>query len=533
MYEQFLRSQRPLLSIHYTSAYFPNPTYPKKSSQVVEQQEGATEFHNYESDINRSPSGNHDAHVNLTPYERRQHLLLNHLITNRGTEAALAAGLGSKTVKNHKRKADLADTSFFTSFNFNVDDDAFVRTSPETRHFGKSNVDGINTNFTPEGSPAAWNFSAGGNEQSHPDSRSQSGSRFEPSSPTKRPTTQRTDSSDPPVPSAQQSSGFNAEGWNNQFGPGHFVPNQAVNAPISPTRSGRINSKKTKTPKQAAGTAGVEDGFSSDEDNYDWRGRNAHTTKVPTTDSPQAMDIDSPPATEEVPSIPLRTSVSPSESRSASARNIPVEPSRPEWRPGNFDSVETNPNQAQDVAHPPAAAVGSEDSEEFRANFSDLKNVAPFAEQKDGLTSFDDLKDNLPFESKASREIPIEIPPAHPLALPNPPVAPRLPPTVAIDGMKPNISSWSKYLEEFESYLRLWDAFNCQVIDHFTARNSLISRARASKGYAFLGARGDGDVKEYHNWALQDNDVRRRWQIACEEHERRFREFMAFRDRMR
>jgi hypothetical protein len=143
------------------------------------------------------------------------------------------------------------------------------------------------------------------------------------------------------------------------------------------------------------------------------------------------------------------------------------------------------------------------------------------------------MKDNLPFESKASDVPPVQAPDTTPLEFPNAPLAPRLPPTVAIDGMKPNTASWVKYVDDFESYLRQWDSFDGLVVDHFASRKLLVENARASRGYGFLAARGDADLQEYYGWIQQDNDVRRRWMDACEEHEKRMREFMAFRGKMK
>lgn len=104
---------------------------------------------------------------------------------------------------------------------------------------------------------------------------------------------------------------------------------------------------------------------------------------------------------------------------------------------------------------------------------------------------------------------------------------------MAIDGMEPTQSSWQNYLEEFERYMREWELFNQQVVDHFATRSSHIARIRESKGYGFLATRGEMDIQEYFNWVQQDNDVRRRWNAACEMHEERFREFMSFRAKMK
>lgn len=313
--------------------------------------------------------------------------------------------------------------------------------------------------------------------------------------------------------------GFNASGWSNKFGPQTFVPQRAPSASASPTRTSRTNSRRTKTTKPTTGSAAVVD--DSDEDDiYDWNGRKPQAQGV-AVDSPQAMDIDSPPV------------VAPS--RTNSARNIPVEPSRPEWRSG--DGHGRSGNSVSDStgveSKPNTNAGGSEDTEEFRASFADLQNVEPLSHPKVGLKSFEDLKDNLPFESKAGNDIGTQFPKPGPLVFPTPPTGPRLPPTMAIDGMEPTQSSWQNYLEEFERYMREWELFNQQVVDHFATRSSHIARIRESKGYGFLATRGEMDIQEYFNWVQQDNDVRRRWNAACEMHEERFREFMSFRAKMK
>ncbi|KND93174.1 DnaJ-like protein rsp1 [Tolypocladium ophioglossoides CBS 100239] len=374
-------------------------------------------------------------------------------------------------------------------FNFPIGDDAFEHTSPSTdpSRFSKSSVDDINTQFVNDDGSNTWQFSAGNRAQDgNQAGRPPSGGRANRRSPLKRPTMQRTESANAQPQSEASSSAFNANGWSDKFGPQTFVPQPTPGASASPTRSSRTSSKKVKA-KPTVGNAAIIDDSSSDDETYDWRGRNAQS-KSSGAESPQAMDIDSPPSASTVPPI-----------QPGSARNIHVEPSRPEWRPGNVDAMTGDAGPERPEKMPiNSNAGGSEDSEEFKASFADLKNVAPFAQQnqqKVGLGSFADLEDNLPFESKASEELPIKLPKAQPLVFPTAPEAPRLPPTVAIEGMKPNIASWSKYLAEFESYLQQWDDFNGQVVDHFATRKAHIAQTRSSKGYAFLGARGDGDIQ--------------------------------------
>ncbi|KAJ4309567.1 hypothetical protein N0V84_011441 [Fusarium piperis] len=429
--------------------------------------------------------------------------------------------------------------------------------------FARSSTDDINTSFAEDEDTTGWQFNAGGAEQDSPTKpRSQTGSRGGRRSPKKRPTLNRTDTSSVPSESERPESGkpesaFNPEGWSDKFGPQTFVPQPSQSKSVSPTRSNRASSKKPKASKKPSHSALVDDS-SSDEEVFEWRGRKGQ--EPPVAESPQAMDIDSPPASTSVPpprppkiptpqaapatpspqpKPPVAQPAQPTEPAPAvgtapvfnGPRNINVEPSRPEWRPGNLDNV-NGKDKPLEIPRKPVNPnnVGSEDSEEFRASFADLRNVAPFAHQSSGLKSFADMKDNLPFESKASADIAIKLPKVHPLRFPLPPVAPQPP---AANGAQPNAVSWDKYVKDFETYMQLWDTFNSQVVDHFATRKAHIARTREEKGYSFLEARGDADVQEYYNWLEQDMDVRRRWSAACEEHEHRFREFMAFRMRMK
>ncbi|KAK7402835.1 hypothetical protein QQX98_011427 [Neonectria punicea] len=459
-----------------------------------------------------SPSGGQDSPLQLTPFERQQQKFLAKLIQN-------AASGG---------------------FSFPVNDDTFARTSPDHHTFSRSSTDDINTSFVNDQDADSWQFSAGGSEQGSPTkSRPQSTSRTSHHSPNKRPTIHRTDTSSIPSESGKSEPTFNPDGWSNEFGPHTFVPQPSQSKSASPSRSMRSNSKKPKSVK-TPGKATVVDDSSSDEEEVPWRGRNTQGAPV-ATESPQAMDIDSPPVNQATPtptsasastpepaSVPL--SFNPTELPNG-ARNINVEPFRPEWRPGN---VNGEPKRVQSPTKEFSAnAVGSEDSEEFLAGFSDLKNVAPFARQDTGLRSLTDLKDTLPFDSKPSAKLPIKFAKAPSLVFPAAPVAPRLPPPVTLNGMKPNQASWEKYVSEFENYLQQWDEFNGKVVDHFSTRKTNIANTRKNNGYSFLEARNDGDVQEYFNWLQQDGVVRERWSAACAEHEQRFREFMAFRMKMK
>ncbi|TDZ35321.1 DnaJ-related protein rsp1 [Colletotrichum spinosum] len=284
------------------------------------------------------------------------------------------------------------------------------------------------------------------------------------------------------------------------------------------------DSGPAKQPTSAEGQArstGTPKASSIEEEN-EWRGRKA-TAEPVGAKSPNAMDIDPPHA-----------GVAQTAAQSNGVRNIPVEPSRPEWRPGNVDGVNgTAPKPAPLKPTFNSNAAGSEDSEEFRANFAELKNVAPFADSASGLGSLGDLKMNLPFESQASSRIPIEKEKSKPtLDFPITPVAPRPPPTFAV-GLKPTGGAWQKYVQDFQSYVLRWEIFNAQVIEHFNARKTQVADLRARNGYRFLASRGDEELHEYLEWMQQDKDVRRKWAIACEDHEARIREFMVYKAKMR
>ncbi|KAG5992351.1 hypothetical protein E4U43_003805 [Claviceps pusilla] len=491
----------------------------------------------------QSPSGTSCDSVASITFERKQTRILNELIDGKDQHLRLPQkiGLGSSmsTDKNARSQHEpLTNQGQNHSFSFPLDDDTFRQSGTRSggHGFAKGRVDDIHTSFADDGGSRTWQFKAGtadaeanvGHDWSSPCARRNRQSRL------KRPTVRCGDDStnDNTASNASQvESGFNAEGWSDKFGPQTFVPQPVPGPCVSPSRTSRTNSRRSKaksTAETAAShsTSASAEESSSDEESYEWRGRSAQAQARPVTtatDSPQAMDIDTPPMEGR---------------RAQAARNIHVEPSRPEWRAGNVNGPTSPDGIPQRPAKLPlyVNAVGSEDTEEFRATLADLKNVAPFSHEKVGLDSLHGLKEHLPFESKASDVPPVKPPnPAKPLEFPHPPTAPRfVQPTGVTDEMtKPTTMPWNKYLAEFEGYLRQWDRFNDQVVDHFATRRALVSETRTAKGYGFLGARGDTEMQEYYNWVQQDNDVRGRWMDACTEHQNRLREFMTVREEMK
>ncbi|KZL88352.1 hypothetical protein CI238_11708, partial [Colletotrichum incanum] len=404
-------------------------------------------------------------------------------------------------------------------FNFPIDDDTFTRTAPQQPTFSQKSTDEINTSFVNGDGSEAYKFSAGSPIQDPTAKvRSQSGSRVGRRSPIKRPSLRhQKDPSGQPAGSPSADGRFDAQDWTQQIGAQNFVPTQS--ASTSPTRISRVNSRKTKVKPTAGGNAGLVNEEYDSEEESEWRGRKS-TAEPVGAKSPNAMDIDPP-----------QTGVAPRRDQSNGVRNIPVEPSRPEWRPGNVNGMqETGPKLPARKPEFNPNAAGSEDSEEFRASLADLKNVAPFA-QNSGLGSLGDLKMNLPFESQPSSRVPIEKDKKPSLDFPVIPQAPRPPPTFAVN-LKPTGGAWQKYTQDFQSYVMRWEAFNAQVIEHFNARKANIADLRARKSYSFLVSRGDDEIQEYLEWMAQDKEVRRKWAVACEDHEARIREFMVYKGKM-
>ena len=460
-----------------------------------------------------------------------------------------AAGLfGGTLFGNHDKLKAGADNP--SSFTFSSDPTTSAPSPNQARFNTSGSSENINTRFVDDQGEDGWEFKAGGPSADSPTpSRkgSRSGtSRRSPVRPVPRPR-QATN----PMPSTQESeeevskAGFSAGEWNEKIGPQHFVPQPSKSGSGSPTR--RAPSRKNSKPvKMTMGTAGlVEDEESSSSDGW----REVPPTPT-TTDSPNAMDIDPPETGDATPKAPAN-----------GVRNIHVEPNRPEWRAGNVEGaappVPPRPTSTIEAANAPvtghgdmqstsapasanpfAAPVGgSEDSEEFRTTFADFKKCEPFAEPTPtGLKSFADLKSTLPFDSQPSETIPLEReqPVGGSLTFPTPPVAPRLPPTMAVPSIRPSASQFRKYAQDFGNYMDKWESFNQKVLDHFVARQEQYKMRREHLGLSWLDSNQGGDVARiYQNEIEQDHEVRKKWSQWCDEHHSRMREYVTFRDRVK
>lgn len=393
----------------------------------------------------------------------------------------------------------------------------------QPHEFTRNSIDNINTRFVAD-EDANYQFSAGSPvaEDGRPAMpRSKSSSRV--GRPPFNAQTPQNPFAQPANGSTAQHSSFDPAEWSEKIGPQIFEAPATSKTPAQSSRPMRKSSKKPV--RMTAGTAGMveSDESSSGQEDISKSATASGRTSGGGVDgmaSPMPMDVD-PPLNESI---------------NSGVRNIPVTPSRPEWRAGDVglgikvDGKTAGGHQAG--VSPPVG--GSEDTEEFRASFADLRNVEPFAERPTGLNSFGDLKSNLPFQSAAAGQAPVRKPVAtrsQNLSLPNPPIPPASPAALGPNlGLKPSASTWKKYLEDFAQYMVEWHLYNTLFIDHFAARR--VQMQTKLSNLDWVAARDGSGLEEYNSWADQDRTVRDKWAVACNNHDIHMRGFMINRQKM-
>ncbi|KAI1768794.1 hypothetical protein GGR53DRAFT_353579 [Hypoxylon sp. FL1150] len=483
----------------------------------------------------------------LTDFERRMRFDLGSLIGSQpqkeGKKDKAAYHPPSQSTESS------ANTTWRFSFTFQNESNATDK-SASTEGLARHSADNINTRFVENEVPEGWEFSAGSVAGDTPPTpgnlRPQSRSRI-----SRRQTAKSKPSQAGSVPPVQESpenitrQGFSAGRWNDQIGSQHFVPQPSRSTSSSPTRR-----PTTKKPKPVKVTAGGHAGLVDEEESEGFLDTSRPSSKAGrvSTDSINAMDIDSPPL-ENVDSTPKA-------SRANGARKIPVEPHRAEWRAGDLNGVQpkpASPAQSVNATKPPSIEVedtsttqpvpttaksnpfvaqhgGSEDTEEFR--MSDFAKVEPFVDPAPrGLKDFSDLKSTLPFQSQPSEQIHLEKDPMpKSLQLPIPPVAPRLPQGIAQVGVvRPNLTQFKKYVDDFHQYMDKWASFNSQIMGHFTARETNFKIRRQQRGADWL----DEATDDYLTELEQDKEVDRWWYTARENHQAQIREFKLFKERVK
>lgn len=432
-----------------------------------------------------------------------------------GSNAQHSTDPPQATQKNGTANCQISNSNFNTQFS-----------GDEPHQFSRNSTENINTRFVAEDEAANWQFNAGSpvSESGRPAvPRSKSGSRMGRSPPTTSPQVQQNYFAEPANGSiSPKNASFNPEEWSEKIGPQIFEAPAVHRTSTSTSRSGRNTSRKPKPVRMTAGTAGMVDSdesSSGQEDPAKKSTASVDTAGIEGAPSPNAMDIDPPAAS----------------TGASGVRNIPVTPSRPEWRAGDVGGIKVD--SAPEVPPRPAfvpSVAGSEDSEEFQAKLSDLKNVEPLAGRATGLDSFVDLKSNLPFPSAASGHVPAKRPvsKAHDLHLnlPLPPTAPHPPPALAVPGLKPSAAAWKKYADDFTAYVADWHAYNVKYADHFKARMTEVKLKMSNSSW--LQSKDGNGIREYMLWVEQDREVRARWTEVSDEHEMNVRLFAAHSEKM-
>ena len=429
----------------------------------------------------------------------------------------------------------------------NVQPPSFTTPPSDNKYrFTRNSADNINTRFVAEEKPSdGFEFNAGGDTTGDAFMRAKQRSRSTPrgrQSPLRTGTSFATSGDsgenagqhatavpEPTPEAAPKPSGFNPEEWAQKFEPHHFVP-PPVNKPVaSPTRS--RSSRKTKPVLKTAGTAGlVDEEDTSGEDKT--RPSSGADDPIPGPSfcpSPNAMDIDTP------------TPPGEHETSSHGARNINVEPSKPEWRAGDVNGVK--PGESSKVGsglkQPPFAPslkpMGSEDTDHFtRPLFNALNSM----DKASGLGSFNDIKSNLPFKSQASAKLHLDgnkaghHHQAQTVKVPKPPQAPKPPAALAVASLKPGGAAWTQYVKDFDRYAAEWETWNRALVDHFSARQAK-NEIRRQKMGSWVDAVGDSGIQENLDNMEMDRLIRQSWMLAWERHEQQVREFYKHKQRMR
>lgn len=485
----------------------------------------------------------------LLPLEMQQRQALDHLVGKRSMDDRSSSRHVGDSKPQHStphataNDEDIdANSARVSSFNI-PSGPSTAGTEASYKPFMRNSTENINTRFVDHEMFDDWQFKAGSasaNEATTP-SKPRPQSRNRPSrwqTPLPKPAlpARKPQAEEAPNETNANKQAFSAGAWNEQIGPEHFEPQSTHSTATSPAR--RPNLKKAKSFKSSIGTATVVDEENQGSQDV------GPSSPVPTPMTPDAMDIDTPPA-EKIREIHKSAQVN-------NARKYSTEPHRPDWRAGDVNGVTTKTespisgisgtkehysdfHSAQPTADAangvPLQHGGSEDTEEFRTTFSDFKNVEPFMDPiPTGLKSFADLKSTLPFESQPSEHIPSDMkPPPGPLAFPPPPVAPRLPPTMGVAGLRPNTTSFRKYAQDFNIYMDKWDTFNSKVLTHFMTRQEQFKSRCSQRGANWL----EDCASDYLIEVNQDLDVQKRYAEACAEHQKRIVEYIDFRDRVK
>jgi len=428
-------------------------------------------------------------------------------------------------------------------FSFQVDGQTFTAHSTP-KPFTSSSAENISTTFTPED----WHgkFEAGedyfGKDMPSGPSRGTSSSRTRTRSPQKaRPqinTKQAFPNIDPEIlqqprsaDAATPSPGtatFSPEEWAQTFkaptfaapphpSPGTSGRTYSRSGSTRRTKVGSSSSKGRSASKIAGAAAMVESDDDSDKPVY-MGSRTVPSSSKDGNDTAQGGFVGSPNAMDIDPPLPTND-----------ARNVNVEPSRPEWRAGDSNGIAFNPPMSTASAQNLPSeenALNSRKSKlkepDLATNLEDLKKTEPIYTPASGLSSFADLTSNLPFTSKAASSAPLGKGfNTTDLALPLPPRGPS-PPAIAPSTPRPSQGAWDSYLASMKAYMAEWDNFNTKMIMHFVARKNQVDQFPNG----WMGTIGGKDVARYLEGLTEDEKVREWWDVACQKHRKAMEDFV-------
>lgn len=293
----------------------------------------------------------------------------------------------------------------------------------------------------------------------------------------------------PPPPPPPADSKYRSEEWAQHFKPATF----ASPPPPSGSPARGLSRKRPKAPRKLPRAAYKRQSVSKP------------------VGVPASVDVEEDP---EMASVPESLSSKTSGSESAMDIDSTLTPpstgqkhgeTKSSLRPGLSESTPRPPV-------PPRAKNGHPASEQdSHMNLGELKHVAPFAPNHEGLSNLNDLKSALPFESGSSKHA-LEHPPRPPLDLPKPPKAPQTP--VAITQ-----TSWERYIAQMRGYMFEWNAYNTKMLNHFNERQASVGTTLRPE---WMSAVGEGTeewgFKAYMQGVEEDFRVREHWDVSWEKH---------------
>ncbi|RAL60337.1 hypothetical protein DID88_000113 [Monilinia fructigena] len=384
-------------------------------------------------------------------------------------------------------------------FSMKLDDGIFSPTQPNT--FPRSSADRINTKFSSE----EWHgkFEAGGDyfvpEQKttqiplHSRVRTQSSSsRSRGRSPVKsrsadsKPFPSRP-SSDTPIESPGGTK-FSAQDWAETFKPQTFAP-PSVPSPNKASVPSRIGSRKPRLPiaKATAGSATIV--IEDDSDDSDgkplFKGRVPSAPKPPT--SPDAMDVDSPPATPAPP---------------------PAQAPPAQAPPAQAPPAQAPPAQAPPAQAPPAQAQSPKANSGLKINTEQLKRAAAPSQSPVDTESLKVEFDDLNIKELLSS-----------LDLPPPPIAPKY-------SHESNTAlSQGIYLSAFTAYMVDWDLFAKRMMLH------LVARKNQNDGLGSNRWENPQGLDIYRRGLKEDGAVMSHWVAAMASHDQAMKEYAIHKER--